>query len=239
MNLLFDFGNTQSKVAVSNGKEIIEVKKFSQVGLTDLEYFFHHYQISQSIISAVIDLGEELMDYLMMHSKLIVLQHFLKLPFVNHYKTPSTLGKDRIAAIVGAVHLYPDKNILVVDFGTAITFEVINQNKEYLGGNISPGMETRYRALHTFTNQLPLLKSVYPIPFLGQSTEEAITCGVQQGIIFETQTYIKEIEEKLGNLMVVFTGGDAIFFEKTVKYPIFVVPDLVMIGLNQILEENI
>ncbi len=159
-------------------------------------------------------------------------------PLVNEYATPSTLGADRLAAAVGVRTLYPDSDVLVVDFGTAITFDVVTADGRYLGGNISPGARTRFRALHDYTASLPLLGLPDSVGPLGRSTEEAVGCGVAQGILYEVEGYIAEMSSRCEGLKIIFTGGDANYFAKRLKDAIFATCDLIIYGLNTILEYN-
>jgi type III pantothenate kinase len=136
--------------------------------------------------------------------------------------------------------MFPDKNVLVIDAGTAITYDILLKDKKYLGGNISPGILTRFKSLHTFTGKLPLLNINEKVRGLyGDTTESAITLGVQNGIIYEITGTIEAFKEKYDDLMVLFTGGDAFFFEKSLKFCIFVEPNLTAIGLNKILKLNV
>ena len=148
------------------------------------------------------------------------------------------MGKDRIAAMVGAFDLYPDTNVLVIDAGTAITYDLLNDKGRYLGGNISPGLEMRYKALHRFTDKLPLVNQGNMEQLYGQTTEEAIRAGVQHGIVFEADKAIDTFKEFYNNLKVIITGGDAKFFDKKLKNSFFVHFNLTALGLNRILEHN-
>ena len=130
-------------------------------------------------------------------------------------------------------HRYP---VLIIDLGTAITFDLVTENSEFIGGNISPGMQLRFKALGHFTEDLPLVSPSGNIPLLGQSTKEAIQTGVQRGVIYEIDAYINTLINKYYGLRTILTGGDASFFVKNLKNTIFVVPDLVLDGLNIILE---
>ncbi len=160
------------------------------------------------------------------------------LPVRIKYKTPETLGMDRVAAVCGAHKIYPGKDILIIDAGTAITYEVLSQTGDYLGGNISPGISMRFRALHEFTNKLPLIEEFSGFPAIGTSTQEAITSGVLRGVLSEVNEYIDTFYQENPNGIVILTGGDAIFFGKNVKSTIFVNPNLIHIGLEAILEFN-
>ncbi len=162
-------------------------------------------------------------------------------PIKNLYGTPETLGMDRLAAAVGASVMFPSQAVLIVDFGTAITFDIVTAEGEYLGGNISPGAKSRLRALHDYTSgtlpmcELPEEEAVFP----AKNTKDAIRSGVVKGIVAEVKEYIKEVRERFGeDVKIIFTGGDAEYFAKRVKFPIFVASELVLYGLNAILEYN-
>ncbi|MBT6766833.1 MAG: type III pantothenate kinase, partial [Prolixibacteraceae bacterium] len=154
------------------------------------------------------------------------------------YDSKETLGKDRIAAAVGAFDLYPDSNVLIIDAGTAITYDIINEKNQYLGGNISPGLEMRFKALHHFTGKLPLVKQNKFDKLYGNTTENAILAGVQNGLVFEVDKAIDTFKEFYNNLKVIITGGNAEFFDKKLKNSFFVHFNLIAMGLNRILEYN-
>ena len=145
---------------------------------------------------------------------------------------------DRIAGIVGAYSVFPGENVLVIDAGTAITYDLLNRKGDYLGGNISPGLNMRYKALHFYTGKLPLLQSAEDPPFIGEDTNSAIHAGVQNGLVMEMQAYINRLEEEYKNIKIILTGGDANFFDRKLKNPIFVFSNLLSIGLNFILNYN-
>jgi type III pantothenate kinase len=164
------------------------------------------------------------------------LTHETPLPIKNLYATPQTLGCDRLAAVVGAAHLYPNQNLLVIDAGTAITYELLSAKGEYLGGNISPGISLRFKALHHYTGKLPLCERADSYAPVGTDTQSAIAAGVLNGVLYEVQANVEQFSLKIPNLIAILTGGDADFFANRLKKPIFVVCDLVLIGLNRILE---
>ncbi len=169
------------------------------------------------------------------------LDHNTPIPIRNRYSTPETLGADRLAAAIGAYfecqHIRGShKPTLVVDMGTAITYDFITEGGEYIGGNISPGVEMRLRALHEFTSQLPLVAKDGPHPPIGLSTETAIRCGVLDGVKHEVQGYIRQHLARQPQLLVFLTGGDNIDFEEQVKKCTFADNLLVSKGLNNILQ---
>jgi type III pantothenate kinase len=240
MNLVIDIGNTLTKLAVFDGNNMIDSKIFGSNKAFDYDQFLAYFKnINHSIVSSVSVIEDKFVALLnKKNTQVLQLNENTLLPFKNKYKTPSTLGKDRIAAIAGAYELYRDKNVLVIDAGTAITFDLINSKNEYLGGNISPGLEMRFKALNHYTARLPLLKPVQNFSLIGQSTSEAIINGVHNGLIFEIQGYIGKLTETYPDLIIITTGGDVQFFETILKKTIFVVSNLTLIGLNAILEYN-
>jgi type III pantothenate kinase len=241
MNLVIDIGNTRSKVAIFHNYEVVALKIEEKLSEEIIAQVIYDYpQIKRCISSSVTEPQDEFAVFLGKQGlPVLILDANTPLPFVNNYQTKETLGKDRIAAIAGACKLYPKKDVLVIDAGTAITFDLKNKNEEYLGGNISPGLEMRFKALHHFTSKLPLLKSKESKSFLGTSTNEAIVAGVQNGLIFEIEGYIGRLKNNYPDLIVLLIGGDAQFFDNKLKNPIFVVSNLVLTGLNAILEYNV
>ena len=198
-----------------------------------------HPQLKRVILSSVKPYSDELKQYLSENfEQFLELDHQTEIPIGNLYQTPETLGKDRIAAAVGANELFPDQNLLVIDAGTAITFDLISEKNEFIGGNISPGLEMRFKALNQFTGSLPLLSRSNDFNEIGQNTTEAIQAGVQNGIIYEIGQTIETFNRNYQNLQIIMTGGDSIFFDKKLNYTIFVNFNLTLIGLNRILEHN-
>ncbi|MGQ8335960.1 type III pantothenate kinase [Sunxiuqinia sp. A32] len=241
MNLIIDIGNTRVKVAIFRNSEIIFNEIFEDISIDILSQFTQKYdELNNVILSSVRDYPAEIKDYLeQTFDCFIELDSKTQIPIINKYKSPETLGKDRIAAAVGATTLFPNTNILVVDAGTAITYEIINAKNEYLGGNISPGLTTRFRALSQFTGKLPLISIEDDFQQIGTTTESAIRAGVQLGILFEVEQYINYFNNLYQKLQIIITGGDAKFFDKKLKNSIFVHLNLTLIGLNRILEYNV
>jgi type III pantothenate kinase len=166
-------------------------------------------------------------------------------PIEIRYTTPETLGQDRIAAVVGAAHRCPGQNLLIIDAGTAITYEVVESGGVYVGGNISPGLTTRFRSLHEFTSKLPLLevdseneKEEKEIPLIGTSTETAIRAGVVRGLVYEIDGYIESIRSLYADVFVFLTGGHSKYLVDRLKNVTFASENLVLDGLNIILEYN-
>lgn len=240
MNLVIDIGNTRIKAGLFNGPEQVELWIDERAGKQILDFLKQRrFRIDRCLISRVANMPKNLKKIQKYTGvKSMELMPDTPLPFVNSYTTKSTLGNDRIAAIAGACALFPSKNVLVIDAGTAITYDLKTASEEYLGGNISPGLAMRFRALNQYTANLPLVEPSDEFSLFGDSTITAIQNGVQNAIVFEINGYLESLRNKYGDLMVILTGGDAHFFDNKLKKPIFVVSDLTLIGLNFILQYN-
>jgi len=240
MNLTIDVGNTRAKFAVFNNGEIVDEVVNEEISRENIQSLKDKYpEIKGSILSLVKNINIEITDYLnTSFTYFVELDSDTKLPIENFYKTKETLGKDRIAAVIGANNIFPSTNVLVIDMGTAITFDFLNSQNQYLGGTISPGMEMRFKALNQFTDKLPLLTKSEDYSLIADSTQSAIISGVQNGIIHEINGYVESLKHKYNDLKIILTGGDAIFFDKKLKNTIFVNLNLNHIGLNKILDYN-
>jgi len=233
-NVLIDLGNTRCKVAFATEREIGAVfKSDGAKPFAFLQGILKEEVFDIIVFSSVQRHDPHLVSYLKERArKLVVVDGDTPTALRIDYKTPDRLGADRLAAAVGAVSLYPGADLLVIDFGTAITFDYISKEGEFMGGNISLGMQMRFRALHHFTQGLPSIELVpdEEIPDYGIDTRGNITAGVVQGIVHELEGYIYRNQDKT----IIFTGGDAIFFAKRLKTPIFVDCNLIFTGLIEI-----
>ncbi len=240
MNLIIDIGNTFIKVFLFEKRKISFTQKISSTHILKIFDLINDFQKTENIIvSSVVKLPEEFNQKAGKYTqKIIYLDKNTRLPILNHYKSKASLGKDRIAAAVGANTIFPNTNVLVIDAGTALTIDFVSDNNEYMGGNISPGMQMRFKALKTFTSKLPLLDKSEEFYLTANNTNDAIISGVQNGIIFEMDSYINEYKKKYTDLKVILTGGDSFFFEYKLKNRIFAKPFLTAVGLNRILEYN-
>ncbi|WP_347924326.1 type III pantothenate kinase [Pontimicrobium sp. SW4] len=241
MNLIIDVGNTSVKLAVFQDSVIVHKET---IDLDDIEIkierLLKKYELlDKSIISSVGNLSQQQLTNITKQLKTIVLSSDTKIPFKNKYKTPSTLGVDRIALVSASVLKYPKKNVLIIDAGTCITYDFINKKNEYFGGAISPGISTRYNSLNNLTANLPLLKRKAPKKLIGNSSKESIHSGVINGILMEIDGIVKKYHRKYKDLTVILTGGDSDFLSKRLKSSIFANSNFLLEGLNFILEFNL
>lgn len=238
MNLCIDQGNTRAKIALFEGDELMDIQQMEVLDTHFLESYFEENEIKKTILSTVKPIDSKAIDFLEGSCEFVEFTHETKIPVENLYETPETLGKDRLAGIVGAYSLLPENDVLVIDAGTAVTYDFISADAKYHGGTIAPGLSMRLSALNHFTDKLPLVPVEGAHPLLGKTTEEAIRSGVVNGMIFEMEQYIFSLQEKYPNLITFLTGGDCFFFEQRLKSRIFANENLVLIGLNKILMTN-
>ena len=240
MNLVIDIGNTVAKLAIFDHEDIVEIIRGSNHSLDCLPMLCNKYSIERMIIASVITLSNTIKRQLKkVDIPILELTHKTPVPIQNMYKTPETLGMDRLAAVVGANYLCPDKNLLVIDAGTALTYEFIDAQGRYWGGNISPGIYIRFKTLNACCDKLPLIEKGGDLPEFGYSTETAIRAGVIKGIEFEIMGYIRLMQKKYPDLLVFLTGGDKFSFDTNLKSIIFADRFLVLKGLNRILNYNV
>lgn len=241
MNLIIDQGNTTTKIAVFDSGHL--VARFIETipgpdWFNDLCNKFPgiRFGILSSVSVFPADAERFLREKL---DQFLILGPGTPLPFQNDYESRSTLGYDRIAAAAGAFTLFPGSNVLIIDAGTAITIDFLSARAEFQGGNISPGIDMRFRSLHDYTNKLPLIEKNSSFKLLGKNTEEAIRGGVMNAIIFELDGYIDVLKERYSDLKIILTGGDSNLFDKRLKNSIFANSNLNLTGLNRILEHNV
>lgn len=240
MKLITDLGNTLLKLAVFDGKQLVSKAVHANTNLDGLRDFISKYTpFKAAILSSVIHHPVEMENILNQTGGLVILTDKTPLPVKNLYLTPETLGNDRIAAAAGAHALFPGRNVLSIDAGTCITFDFLTDKNEYLGGGISPGIRMRLQAMNTFTGKLPLIEPEDFRQLIGRSTKESLLSGTITGITEELRGVIARYRHEFEEVVVVITGGDAEFLHNNLKIDIFAVPDLVLLGLNEILDENV
>lgn len=240
MNLVIDIGNTNAKYAVFNGRELVNASVFSNPSLEELKQYCAQYPyVSSAIYCSVAKQNAAFTEFLERQYKCFIEFTTEKaVPLTIKYKTLETLGPDRLAASIGAMQLVPNTNLLVVNMGSCITYEVITSQKEYVGGKISPGAQMRLKALHHFTAKLPLVELTSFNNDIGQSTNDSIAAGIFKGIVYEIEGTIDQLSQRYAHLQTILTGGDAALFVKAIKKPIFTEPFLVLKGLNEVLNHH-
>lgn len=247
MNLVLDIGNSRTKAAVFNATKLVQKQVFENsdasrsVGILTM----CAGGVERVIVSSTRrrDDDNEMIAILKERcGNVLWFDNSVPVPLKNSYATPQTLGCDRIAAAVGGQTLFREKNLLIFDFGTAITADVVTAQGEFLGGSISPGLWMRLKAMHDYTGRLPMIDSEQCVQYeqksIPASTVEAMMSGAMEGIIFEVRGRIEAYSAMFPLLVTIFTGGEASGFEKRFKNTIFAEDDLVLAGLNTILDYN-
>ncbi len=240
MLLAVDIGNTKVKAAVFENnilliKEVFEINQFK----ITIEIILKKYPLIKKMVVASV--GKiETDDFLFFKNKIKVcfINNNDKFPFQNLYSTPSTLGIDRLVLSSGAVLKYPNQNRLIIDAGTCVTYDFVDENNNYFGGAISPGIRLRYQALHNYTAKLPLLTKEIPLSIIGNSTNQSIHSGVINGLIFEMDGFINEYHNNYKNFIIILTGGDTDFLAKRLKNTIFANQNFLLESLVQLFQYN-
>ncbi len=240
MNLTIDVGNTCTKLVAFDGDNVVEEVRMDTMEWDKLDDFCRKYQFERGIYSSVVELTMEQKNSLgrLSFPMMALESGITPIPIRNLYHTPTTLGSDRLAAAVGAYSKAVGHNVLIIDVGTCITYDFVNDRGEYLGGNISPGPTMRFKALHEFTGKLPLVVRKGDTPEMGVTTETAIRSGVMKGIDYEIEGYIRDYSLKYPGLLVYLTGGMHINLQSSKKNATFADDFVVPYGLNKILQYN-
>lgn len=239
MNLVIDIGNTRVKAALFKDNDLFELKIYDSVSALLSDFNFIR-QAKNAIIGSVVDELELFYSALSSILPTLVFNSQTKTPLINLYHSAATLGSDRLAASIGAYNLYPNSTILVIDAGTCIKYNFTNSKNEYLGGAISPGIEMKFKALEHFTSKLPLINFDRSYTeLIGENTENSILSGVLNGSIAEIDGLISDYKSKFPDIICILTGGDSEFLAKRLKNSIFTHQNLVLKGLNDILNYNL
>ncbi len=228
-----DIGNTRIKGAIFNAKgETVETAVFNSP--EEVMQWLASQQVDKVMVSSV---GSRSLPETK-GIEVLTLNHRTRTPFTNQYKTPETLGVDRIAAMAAACMLYPDMAVLVFDIGTCMTIDLMHPDKTYRGGNISPGLDMRLKAMQTMTDKLPYSSLNEATDTPGTSTLNALANGALWGMRYEIEGYITHFKTLYPDLIVVLCGGDISHFDKQLKFKIFAAPDFVLQGLYHLLLLN-
>lgn len=238
MNLAIDIGNTRSKYAFFDENQMVESGKIGD--LVGLGSFLSERSsdFERAIICSVNHSQQDLAEFIPVEKQVLYLNHLTPVPITMTYATPQTLGMDRLAAAVGGNYMFSNRAVMVIDIGTCITYDFINAQGVFEGGVISPGVELRYKAMHDYTARLPLLSDREDEGLIGTSTTSAMKSGVINGIVGEIEYMVSQFLLKSPDLKVIITGGGAKIFESRIKADIFVALEIVLVGLNRVLDYN-
>lgn len=237
LNICIDIGNTNAKMGIFRNDHLAEIR--NNVPDRKIVDILKSMNPDNILIASVRKGIGKIIEKAKKIAHTQVLNHLTPLPISINYKTPETLGVDRIAAAAGASFLHPNKNNLIVDIGTCITYDFIDAEGIYQGGGISPGVDMRLKAMHKFTSKLPVIASAGKVDLIGKSTKECMKSGAVLGTVAEIEGIISRYGQFFEDLNIIFCGGGANFFESKIKGHIFAVPNLVLVGLNQILRNNL
>ncbi|MEQ1796501.1 MAG: type III pantothenate kinase [Lacibacter sp.] len=238
ITICFDFGNTRLKAAVFEQDQLKEIIILKDDSRESVEEIIDQFKPSFSILSSVINHQPVVEEVLAKHTNFHKLSHQTKLPFTTPVGKPETIGADRLALCAASVHLFPAKNNLAIGIGTCITYNFINNQNQFLGGSISPGLEMRFKSMNQLTALLPLVKMEWNFPLIGYDTKTNLLSGVAWGMAKEIDGIIDAYAEKYGNFNVLLTGGDTVHFAPLLKNMIFADPQLIFKGLYAISEFN-
>jgi len=237
--LVVDVGNSFMKLAVFSNDHIVYVKSYNKILVKDIKQIRKKYPFKHAIYASVRKKQSQFIQHLSNNYHLIELNNRTKIPVTNLYKTPRTLGMDRLASVIGANKLNPGKNVLVIDMGTCVKYDFVDKDSQYHGGNIAPGLEMRLESMHILTSKLPKVKRALPDNILGKTTTEALQNGGVLGLKMEIECFIKTLTAQWGKIIIILSGGDSKYFGEIIESKIFVLPELVLFGLYEILKFNL
>lgn len=238
ISLCLDFGNTRQKVGVFKGRDFLKEINLPDTSLNSIEALLNEWSPEKIILSSVINHDPAIETFMAGKTRFHRLNHTSQLPLTTPVGKPETIGADRLALVAAAVDLFPHSHNLVIGLGTCITYNFINNQHEFLGGSISPGMNMRFRAMHEQTALLPYIKAETQFPLIGYDTKTNLLSGVIWGMAKEIDGIIDEYALKYSNFNVLLTGGDMPFFVPHLKNKIFADPNLIFKGLYAISEFN-
>ncbi len=238
MNLIVDIGNSFIKLAIFKDDDIVYHQYFERVLVRDIKKIRDKFPFTKVISSSVRKTAPPFLKHLSSNYRHLILSHKTKLPIKNKYKTPKTLGLDRLAVAAGAALLHPEKSVLIIDIGTCVTYDYVDKSGNYWGGNIAPGVEMRLKAMHEFTSALPLVKRKKQKDILGKTTVHAMQNGAILGLKLEIDGFIKTLTKERGRMHTILTGGDAPYFGELLDSKIFVDSKFLLKGLNEILKHK-
>ena len=237
MNLLIDIGNSLTKVAISNKKKIIKELKFKKFEVSDLINIISEYNITFSALSNVSKPANSLVKTLKEKTVFFSFNKKIKLPFILNHEI-NEVGHDRLALICAAKVDFPYDNVLVIDLGTCITYDIKSNDNIYNPGGISPGINMRIKSISNNAFNLFDTNLNYPKKLIADNTKTSLDIGVIGGVKFEIEGFIKQYQGLFDNLIVVITGGDSKFLSGKIKNTIFTNSNYIFKGLDYLIEYN-
>lgn len=234
--LCFDFGNTRCKYAVFNEEHSPRefILSSNEPLLSSVKAAVEQHRPRISVLCSVIGHDEAIGEFLAKQSVFIRVSAHIPLPIRIHYKSPETLGPDRIALAAGAAHLFPRRPLLVIACGTCITYNFISEQGIFIGGAISPGLRMRFSAMHDYTQKLPYCEPTSSFDLIGTDTPKSLQSGVLHGITAELDGIINRYRKQYNDIFTVLCGGDAPFLIPHLENSIQLEPHLLFIGLHAI-----
>ncbi len=240
VDIILDLGNTNQKIACFDNNHLVDIKQYTKITEEVIEQTARQYgPFRNGILSSVIIHPAALEETLSGLCPFLILDESTPLPVRSSYQTPATLGKDRIAAVIGGHSIFPGSNLLVIVAGSCLTYDFITSESVYAGGAISPGLTMRFRALHTFTGKLPFIEKAGPVPLTGETTETSIRSGVVNGMVAEMEGIVARYSHHYPHMKILISGGDEVFLANRLNFRNFAVPNIVIIGLQKILAFNV
>jgi len=237
-SLCIDIGNSRAKIGVFLDDVMVSSDFRAQLSQEYVQRLLDEHDFDSAIISSTRYRNMAFVQAIKKAVPLIELSYETALPISNNYSTPQTLGMDRIAAAVGAYTKIPGYAHLIIDAGSCITLDVVNDKGQFLGGNISPGIYMRIKAMNDHTDKLPLVDIAYHDDSIGRDTVMALQNGAVRGTIFEIQAFIDHMKFRFPRINTILTGGDADFLANKLESKILANPYLVLEGLYKILKHN-
>ncbi|MCR5819524.1 MAG: type III pantothenate kinase [Bacteroidaceae bacterium] len=239
MNIIIDIGNTRTKLAVFDRETLVESEAVEGNPVESIKALASRLPIEAGVVSSVTDVADDVAAALScLPFPLMSFTAATPVPITNCYRTPQTLGTDRLAAAVGAAWLFEGSYVMIVDAGSCVTFDFVDEKGQYMGGNIAPGIRMRLTAMHEHTRRLPQIETEGELPDTGYDTETALRSGAVRGLQHEIEGYAGWLRKRTGRLTIVLTGGDCDSLHPDIDVPIYTEHNLVAYGLNRVLLYN-
>lgn len=232
--LVLDVGNSRMKMALFSGSRIMELAMADSGNVAAVKDFLGDRRPGCCVVGSVARPDDGFLHDLGRLAPVCLITGTSGTPLRNHYATPATLGVDRLANAVAAASIFEGRAVLAIDAGTCITYDLVDAERAYLGGMITPGIRMRGQAMHAYSARLPEVMPGPEPPLPGTDTESSLAAGIHHGAMMEMEGFVRHFRQKHPDLAVVVTGGDAVRAVKALKSNIFAHPTLTLIGLHVI-----